>query len=197
MTAAFRSMLVRTAIAAAVLGSAVVLGGAQRGAPGPDPLVRFRAQVAEYMTLKARVASTVPPRTAARSFDEFIVANDRLRRALQHARLDVGAGNIFVADARPMFRSVIVHTLDAHGIDVSDLLADMKLDREPNAPKVRINEPFPKERGFLMVPCLLESLPALPRDLRYRLDDRDLVLVDFDVNLVLDVLDDALPRRRP
>ena len=197
MTAAFRSMLLRTATAAAVLGSAVILGGAQRSAPGPDPLAQFRANVAEYMTLKSQVVNSLPPRSAVRSFEEFIAANDRLRWALQRGRQDARVGNIFVEDARPLFRSIIIHTLDEHGISVSDLLADMKLDREPGAPPVRINDRFPKERGFIMVPCLLESLPALPRDLQYRLDERDLVLVDADVNLVLDILEHALPKRQP
>jgi hypothetical protein len=44
-----------------------------------------------------------------------------------------------------------------------------------------------------MWPSLLLALPPLPRELEYRFWDRHLVLVDLHANLVVDILENALP----
>ena len=193
MTASFRTPILTAAVAAILAVPAMAPLRAHQARP--DVFAGFRLNVLDYWALKGRLAAALPPRTKASSFEEFVQINDRLRQALRHARRDVESGNMFVDESRPAFRDLIAFTLTEHGINVSDLLEDMKLDRPVNAPPVRMNEPFPWERGFIMVPCLLEALPSLPRDLQYKLDDRALVLVDVDVNLVLDVLQDALPKR--
>ncbi len=195
MAALIRFVLGGTVAAAVLLGSTPVIVEAQRDSS--QPLSRFRQQVSEYMALKARVAATVPSRSGTHTFEQFVEANRRLREALRQARKDAAIGDMFTEDARPVLRDLIAETLAEHGIDVGDLLADMKADRLPGAAPVRLNEPFAWQRGFIMAPCLLEALPGLPRDLEYRLDARNLVLVDMDVNLVLDILERALPRRVP
>jgi hypothetical protein len=189
---ALRSAIARAATAGAIVASAFVVPDAQTLAPAPDPFGRFRQNLTAYLVLKAHVQRTEPPRAAARSFEEYTAATDRLRMAIARARRDARAGSIFTVEVRPILRSLIDHTLDEHGIDVRELLVDLRLDRPRDAASLRINEPYPPDRRVLMVPCLLESLPALPRGLDYRLDGRDLILLDVDVNLVLDVLPNAL-----
>jgi hypothetical protein len=167
------------------------LAGVSVQATPLDPLSGFRQRVAAYVELKAAIAATLPPRRQARSFEEFITLNDRLRFGLQRARRDVRRGNVFVGESRPALRELLAWTLDDHGLSAADFVDDMDRDRLPGAAKVRINERFPYRQGVIAFPCLLESLPGLPRELEYRIDGRDLVLVDVEVNLVLDVLKNA------
>jgi hypothetical protein len=44
-----------------------------------------------------------------------------------------------------------------------------------------------------MWPTLLRVLPELPAELEYRFSDRDLVLIDGHANVVVDILENALP----
>ena len=44
-----------------------------------------------------------------------------------------------------------------------------------------------------MIEIALGRLPVLPLELEYRFVDRDLVLLDTEIDLVVDVLENALP----
>ena len=44
-----------------------------------------------------------------------------------------------------------------------------------------------------MWPALLHALPPLPRELEYRIVDADLVLIDLRADLVVDILENAMP----
>lgn len=59
-------------------------------------------------------------------------------------------------------------------------------------PEPEVNEPFPWGRGAVMSPTLLRALPPLPRELEYRFAGRNLVLIDFHADMVVDILNDAL-----
>jgi hypothetical protein len=192
MTSQSKSAVGRIVMAALV--AVPLLASAEQAAPR-DPLAGFRVRVYEYLGAKADVIRQLPPRAAPRTFEAFQTANDRLRMALQRARRHVTRGNLFTAESRPVFRDLLVHAFDDHGLNVRDLRTDMKFDRLAGAGPVAINAPFPPGRRFILVACVTDSLPPLPGDLEYRLDDRDLIILDADVNLVLDVLDRALPGR--
>ena len=163
--------------------------------PGTDPLRGFNERLASYVALKEDAVRSVPPRSAARTFAEFLQTTDRLRSVLAEARVDARPGNLF-GDGASLLRERIASALESHHLDIRDLRANQMRDRIAGAPPVRINQRFPWQRGTSMPACLLEALPQLPWDLQYRIDDRDLVLVDVDVNLVLDILERALPERR-
>jgi hypothetical protein len=45
-----------------------------------------------------------------------------------------------------------------------------------------------------MPPGLLKVLPALPKELEYRIIGRDLVLRDVDASLIIDYVPNVIPR---
>jgi hypothetical protein len=55
-----------------------------------------------------------------------------------------------------------------------------------------INEPLPWAGAGTLSP-VFEALPVLPLELEYRLVGRDLVLLDVHANMVIDILDLAVP----
>jgi hypothetical protein len=168
---------------------------AHKAATGGNPLTAFRERIADYATLKSNVAASLPDRRHVKSYEAYVDGLSRLRLALQHARADARRGSIFVPGVEPLLRQLIAESLRDHAISPADLRADMRVDWPRHAPPVRLNEPFPLARGVMMPACLLEALPLLPRDIQYRLDDRNLILIDVEINLVLDILPDALPER--
>ena len=193
MRASLRLLLIGAAVTTVVALPPPVR--AQGPLTQPDPLTAFRGRITEYATLKSMVAASVPDRHRAQTYESYLDAVDRLRLAVQHARQEAPRGNMFVPAIEPLLRQLIAETLRDHGIAPADLRADMRFDRRRHASPVRLNDAFPFERAFVTPSCLLETLPALPRDMQYRLDDRHLVLVDIEIKLVLDILPDALPER--
>jgi hypothetical protein len=52
---------------------------------------------------------------------------------------------------------------------------------------------FPADREDWPLAAVVDRLPELPIELEYRFDGRDLVLLDVEADMVVDVLEDALP----
>lgn len=101
-------------------------------------------------------------------------------------------GHLFPPDVAAAFRGRISHTLAEHGVDPADLLAEMNDDVQPGARPPEVNHAFSWANGNMMPPCLIEALPALPRDIQYRLVGRDLVVLDTRTSLIIDILRNGL-----
>jgi hypothetical protein len=154
----------------------------------------FELSVRQYVSLRRRLEPSLPPLRVSGA-EELTHAVHALAAAIRTARAGARAGDIFCAEAAEMFRIRIAQTLAAGGDTVDDLLAER--DEEPSAgvgPLV-VNERFPYGRSAAMWPALLAALPQLPKELQYRIVDRDLALIDIDAGLVVDILPDALPAR--
>jgi len=76
------------------------------------------------------------------------------------------------------------------------VLTFLNEERMPGTPKPRVNEAFPWTVGSAMWSTLLAALPPLPAELQYRFFDRDLVLIDIHADLVVDIVEGALPSSR-
>ena len=157
-------------------------------------LASFAVGVDAYMATRARAIQEVPwpPRTA--SFREVVAAFERRFQAVQRARADAAPGNVFSENVARMLRETIAFTLEEYDIDVKDLLAELRREVPKGAPQPRLNEEFPWGRGAAIPMVLIEALPSLPAELQYRLVDRDLVLFDVGLGLVVDILPKALPK---
>lgn len=183
----------------------VALGAAALTSMGSAPLSppRFASQTAladfhmgihEYLATRAHALRDVPPAPRGASFAEIAAAYERQFRAVRRARADASAGDVFTESVSDLFRRTIAFTLDEYNVDVKALRRGLQAEVPRGAAEPRVNEGFPWVRGGAMPIVLIDALPSLPAELQYRLVDRDLVLLDVSLGLVVDILPKALPK---
>jgi hypothetical protein len=155
-----------------------------------DPVTVFEDRVAGYVALHRQCAERLlirgvqPESSGGAAFREAL--GDSIRSARQRAQ----PGDILC----PALASRILQIVR------TDLAARERLERQAildSVPqlKVRVNDCYPSgEPLATMPPALLLRLPPLSPELQYRFIGRTLILLDVDASLVVDVLQDALPR---
>jgi hypothetical protein len=123
---------------------------------------------------------------------EFAAAE--LATMLRDARPNARVGDFFKPAVADAFRFRIATTLREHDVDIA-ALADTG-DEEGDVPenlRLAVNRPLPWGVTDATWPAAVKDLPALPRELEYRFIGRALVLLDVRANLVVDVLELAIP----
>ena len=154
---------------------------------------RFDATVNDYVGLHRRLERAWPPMWFISDWDqqEFVAAE--FRALLWDARPQAARGDFFTPDVAGVFRFRIANTLRQEGFDVEAMAAPFDEDAFVAASWTPVvNEPLPWS-GMGSVWPLFTDLPRLPLELEYRLVGRDLVLLDVRANMVLDILDLAVP----
>ncbi len=69
------------------------------------------------------------------------------------------------------------------------------MDENPQGVRVRVNERYPDTVPFAsMPPQVLSMLPKLPLELEYRFIGERLILLDVHAHLIVDFIDNALPK---
>jgi hypothetical protein len=157
-----------------------------------EAIAEFQTAVDGYLSVRWRAVRALPPLRPTAKIQEIVEVIDLQVRAIRMAREDARQGDIFRPRVVPVIRAVITDTLREQGLTVAELLAEMRADA-PSGRRPQVNDRFPWLRGTAMPVCLLAALPPLPYELQYRFVDRDLVLLDLDLGLIVDVLPDALP----
>ena len=107
------------------------------------------------------------------------------------ARAGAKQGEIFSLAVAQYFRKQIAASLaGSHGDQIRSSLRHA----EPVKIELQINQSYPANQPLQSTPpTLLLNLPELPDGLEYRLMNRELVLRDSEVNLVVDYIPNALP----
>lgn len=156
-------------------------------------IMGFEATVNDYVGLHRRLERAWPPMWFISDWEqqEFVAAE--FRALLRDARPQATRGGFFTPDVAGVFRFRIANTLRQEGFDVEAMTALFDEDGSgaPSWTPV-VNEPLPWS-GMGSVWPLFTDLPRLPLELEYRLIGRDLVLLDARANMVLDILDLAVP----
>lgn len=160
-------------------------------------LVQFDTTVDLYVVLHRLLERSLPPEGMFDDPEDMWAAREALAAALLDARPLARQGNVFTPGAAAMIRSRLERAIAQHRHDPADVLAAINAERLPGMPVPEVNHAFPSVIGSAMWPTLLAALPPLPHELEYRFSDRDLVLIDVHANLVVDILDDALPAAEP
>lgn len=160
-------------------------------------LAQFEAAVDRYATLHRRLERALPPEQMFDDPEDMFAAREMLRSALADARPQARAGGIFTPGLAGVIVDRLERTILERGHDPYEILADINQDRLPGMPEPVVNGEFPWGAGATMWPSLLQALPPLPRELEYRFWDRHLVLVDVHANMVVDILENALPAPPP
>ena len=158
-------------------------------------LQAFGGRIDAYMNAHNQVEQQLAPQRVFDDPEDLFDAMHAMRAGIRAARRDARPGSVFTADVGALIRTRLQQRLAVCNYTVEEVLAFLNAERLP-APAPRINGRFPWSVGSAMWPTLLAVLPPLPEELQYRFVDRDLVLVDIHANLVVDILENALPGRK-
>ena len=152
----------------------------------------FEARVLQYLALHRDAAQSVPPLRVTNDPEELCAARDALRTSIRRMRADARRGDVFTPGMEALLRRTIRAYLERH--DVKDVLAAILEENPPHVSlEPRINAPYPEEASLAPMPAdLLRNLPRLPEELQFRFMNRDLVLWDAQVNLVVDFIPKVL-----
>lgn len=156
-----------------------------------DPNTLFRGRVAEYVALHRQCAERLllrgidPDPKGGASFRQALA--ESIRASRRHAQ----PGNIFhPAVARRILKLVQTDLAARDPRERRAILAEV-----PRVLLLRVNDRYPAGEPFAtMPPDLLLRLPTLSPELQYRFLGRALILLDADASLVVDLLQNALPR---
>jgi hypothetical protein len=164
------------------------------GDPASDAraIARFETAVNDYTSLHQRLERAWPPLWFISDLEQVESVAKEFRAVLRDARPQATRGGFFTPDVADLFRFRMAGTVREQNLDLEAMtsLAD-EAGTESSWPPA-INEPLPWAGAGTLSP-VFEALPVLPLELEYRLVGRDLVLLDVHANMVIDILDLAVP----
>ena len=153
---------------------------------------QFDDAIAKYMALRRGLRSEVAGPVKNSTSSQVTNASDALAGAIERARRDAAVGSIFNEQVAAMIKHRIADAVRTEKL--APVLAD--IDDEGKAgpmPKIHLRLPVSAQMAT-MPPSLLKVLPALPKELEYRILGRYLILRDVDASLILDYIPAAVPR---
>jgi len=181
---------------AAALRTAPVVT-AQDPAPRVNPdakaIAEFQKEVAEYVDLHRRLASTLPGLAKNASPAAVFEYQQTLGRLIQQARKDEGVGHVFTRAARPVLRRLLYGLFTGPN---GSRLRDAVMEENPGETvKLVVNGRYPDTFPLSSVPPqILKALPPLPAEIEYRFIQTSLILLDLDAHIIVDYLTGAVPR---
>jgi hypothetical protein len=152
----------------------------------------FTARVNAYMDLHTGLENKLPKLSNEASPEEILRHQRALERMIADARRGAKPGDLFTREIRALFRRYLAAVFA--GPDRKELRASI-MDENPGPVKITVNQRYPDEIPLAtMPPQVLEWLPKLPEELEYRFIGNRLILMDVHAHLVVDVIENALPR---
>jgi hypothetical protein len=156
-----------------------------------EMVIAFRERVKDYAKLREAIEAKMP-KLAKESTPEQIQAHKtEFEERVRAARAGAKPGELFTPDIAGFIRRTI--KTEYKGAERTELRKTV-LEAETKRVPLRINYAYPESDEFVeMSPALLLKLPQLPKQLRYRFVNRNLLLVDRENGLIVDYMLDALP----
>jgi hypothetical protein len=187
-----RLLIVAGALALSLAGSAPVQGTQKRVNQDARIAADFTARVAAYMDLHTGLENKLP-KLSKEATPEQIVAHQRaLARLVADARRGARPGDVFTRPTRALFRRYLAAVFG--GPDGKQLKASI-MDENPGPVKIAVNQPYPDQIPLsTMPPQVLQWLPKLPEELEYRFVADRLILMDVHAHMIVDYIEDALPK---
>jgi hypothetical protein len=165
---------------------------AQRVNPDAQQAADFSNRVQLYLDTHRKLEGTLPPLPARPSPEQLDAHQRSLARLIGQARGRTKHGDVFGSEIRAYFRRQIARAMS--GPDAAQL-KDSIMDDNPGRIRLQVNGRYPDDVPLSTVPPpVLAALPKLPEELEYRFIGERLILLDIHAYLVVDYIDDALPR---
>ena len=153
-------------------------------------IVEFARATYAYANLHRTVAASLLPEETCADPEETQRRVGRLAEALRSERAAARAGDVFTPAIASVFRRRLADAIRQSALR-GEALEPQQAPRDE--PRLEVNDAFPWSAGQGMPPAILATLTPLPSELEYRFVYRDLVLLDVGANLVVDILENALP----
>jgi hypothetical protein len=158
-------------------------------------LATMNVRLKEYVDLHLKLERSLPnlPKEAT---PEQIDKNQRaFEKLIREARETAKPGDIFTPEARPIIKRLLAIIFG--GPDGQQLKASI-MDENPVDPvalKLSVNSRYPDTVPLTTVPPqVLQTLPKLTEDLEYRFVGDWLILLDTHAHVIVDFIDNALPK---
>jgi len=157
-----------------------------------ETIKRFDERVKQYVSLRSSLKAKAPKLSKDSTPEQIQAAETSLAAALRTSRAGAKPGDIFTPDIAQYIRATLKREFKP---DEKKQIRKVVLDKETDIPvTLRVNYPYPDPKEFVEMPAtLLLKLPQLPKEVKYRYVNRNLILIDTDNNLIVDYMIDALP----
>jgi hypothetical protein len=166
--------------------------GQSRVNPDARLAVEFTNRVQGYLALHKKAAEGLTKLSKEATPEEIDQHQRNLARALQQLRPKAQPAELFTKEIRAYFRRQLQSVFV--GAEGRTLKASI-MDENPGPVRVSVNSRYPDTIPLsTMPPQVLASLPKLPVELEYRFIGDRLILLDVPAHLVVDFIEDALPR---
>ena len=171
----------------------------RRGDPAADAraVASFSDAVEKYADLHRLLDRNLPPDWMMSDREQADFAAAELAALLRDARPGARLGDFFKPEVAAAFRFRIDAVLREHGYEVAALDIGDDEDGGIVGFHLRVNEALPWGVAWAAWPAVVKALPTLPLELEYRFVGHDLVLLDVQANLIVDILELAVPTAAP
>ena len=160
--------------------------------PDAQILAALAKRINDYAELHEKLEKTLPPLPKDATPQQVDTHQRALGSLIVKALPDAEHGDVFGPAARALIRRLLARTLAAPD---GARLREAIMEDNPGPLRVRVNGRLPDDvPRSMMPPQVAAMLPRLPEAVEYRFLGRRLVLVDAHALIVVDYVDDALPK---
>lgn len=151
----------------------------------------FEARVKAYGRMRESIEEKMPKLPKDSTPEQIEAHETEFERRVRAARANAKPGQMFTPDIAAFIRALIKS--EFKGTE-RKALRESVLEADTKGVPLRVNYAYPETKELVeMPPTLLLKLPQLPKQLRYRFVNRNLLLVDRENHLIVDFMLKALP----
>ena len=149
----------------------------------------FNDRIEIYMDARGKAKGDAPALKETDDPAKIKAAQQALAAAIRRERATAKPGDIFTPSIRTRFRQLMYPELK--GEDGRDARAIIK-DDAPASVSLKVNGDYVSDMKPTVPSNVLANLPMLPKELEYRIVNKDLILMDADANLIVDFIPNAI-----
>lgn len=151
----------------------------------------FEARVKQYAKLRESIEDKMPKLSKESTPEQIQAHKTAFEAKVKAARAGAKPGQMFTKDIARYLRATIREEFKgAQRTELRETVSEADTKGVP----LRINYVYPDSKELTeMPPTLLLKLPQLPKQVRYRFVNRNMLLVDRENGLIIDYMLNAVP----
>jgi K+-sensing histidine kinase KdpD len=154
-------------------------------------IAAFEKRVKEYVSLRERLEDQMPKLLEKSTAEQIAAHKTAFEEIVRKARVGAKQGDIFTPGAMSYIRMTIRNEFKGEELRK---LRESVLEADTKGVPLKVNYPYPEDKELTEIPAtLLLKLPQLPKQVKYRFVNRNMLLVDRENGLIVDYMFKALP----